>query len=189
MIVASAHTPEERMRGWRTRKLVPLLAAGAAVPAALLAQGASAVRRGAPFDACALATNAEVQQVAEVRPELARLWDPPEPSAGGFHCDYSGGAIEVYEPSQGQPAAARLERTLKIWKSDKEPRTPVRGLGDRAFFMVPFPNDEHRRAGLLAVYAGPRVVMLTLDARRNERIELTQPRLERFARLVLPRVK
>jgi len=64
----------------------------------------------------------------------------------------------------------------------------VAGLGDRAFFLIPYPDDQYKRLGLLAVYAGPRVLQLTFDARGQEPIEATRPRLERLARLVLPRL-
>jgi hypothetical protein len=39
------------------------------------------------------------------------------------------------------------------------------------------------------VHAGPRVLQLILDAHRSEPIEATRPRLEKLARLVLPRLQ
>jgi len=68
-------------------------------------------------------------------------------------------------------------------------RQPVSGLGQRAFFTVIYPDDENRRRGFLAVYAGPRIVTFSMDAHANESIEATRPRLESLARLVLPRLK
>ena len=62
----------------------------------------------------------------------------------------------------------------------------------RAIFargMIPMPEDKYNRLGLLAVYAGPRVVQFTLDAKGDEPITATRPRLERLARLVLPRLR
>ena len=143
-------------------------------------------KNAAPFDACQLATNAEVSEVAEERPEIAKYWSAPEASFGGAHCQYDGGSIRVY---QGKAAAAALESTLKAYKADKEPRVAVSGIGDKAFFMIPKPDDRYNRAGLLAVYAGPRVVQLVLDAQGDEAIGATRPRLERLARLVLPRLR
>lgn len=140
----------------------------------------------ASFDACQLATNAEVSGIAEERPDIAKYWSAPTASLGGSHCDYDGGSIRVY---QGKASAAAIDGTLKAYKADKEPRTPVSGIGDKAFFMIPMPNDKYNRLGLLAVYAGPRVVQLTLDAQGDEPIEATRPRLERLARLVLPRLR
>jgi hypothetical protein len=147
---------------------------------------APAGKSAASFDACQLATNAEVSQIAEEKPEFARFWPAPEASLGGSHCDYGGGSIRVY---QGKAPAAALDATLKSFKADKEPRVPVPGIGDKAFFMIPMPDNKYNRLGLLAVYAGPRVVQLTLDAQGDEPIESTRPRLERLARLVLPRLR
>jgi hypothetical protein len=156
-----------------------------AAPAAGTVASGGAGTAGASLDACTLATNAEVSQIAEERPEIAKFWSAPTASFGGGHCDYDGGSIRVY---QGKASAAALESTLKNFDA-KAPRVPVQGLGDKAFFMIPYPNDEYKRLGLLAVYAGPRVVQLTLDANGKEPIEATRPRLERLAKLVLPRLR
>jgi hypothetical protein len=60
---------------------------------------------GATVDACTLASNAEVAQIAEERPEIAKFWSAPTASFGGSHCDYDGGSIRVY---QGKAPAAAL---------------------------------------------------------------------------------
>ena len=147
---------------------------------------APADKPAASFDACMLATNAEVSEITEEKPEFAKFWSAPAASFGGAHCDYDGGSIRVY---QGNAPAAALDATLKTFKADKQPRVPVAGLGEKAFFMIPMPDNKYNRLGLLAVYAGPRVLQLTLDAHGDEPIEATRPRLERLARLVLPRLR
>jgi hypothetical protein len=152
---------------------------------AALSVGGAAAPVAAQAGACALATNEEVQKVAEVDPMFARFWQPPE-ALGQSRCEYSGGSLEVYG---GKSPEAAFERTLETFKAQKEPRVPVAGLGDRAFFMIPKPNDPNQRIGLLAVYAGPRVVVLTLDAHGKEPVAAVRPRLESFARLVLPRIR
>lgn len=152
----------------------------------LAMRAAPAGKSAASFDACELAGNAEVSEIAEERPDIAKYWSAPVASAGGTQCTYDGGSIHVYH---GKAAGAALESLLKAYKADKQPRVPVKGVGDKAFFMVPLPNDKYNRFGLLAVYAGPRVVQLTLDAQGGEPIEKTKPRLERLARLVLPRLQ
>lgn len=158
----------------------------AAVRVIELAMRSTPAGKAASFDACQLASNAEVTRIAEVPPDFAQFWSPPVASSGGMHCDYDGGSIRVFE---GKAAGAAHESMLKASKADKQPRVPVGGIGDKAFFMIPMPNDKYNRIGLLAVYAGPRVVQLTLDSQGDEPIEKTKPRLERLARLVLPRIK
>lgn len=139
-----------------------------------------------PIDACTFATNAEVASAAEERPEIAQYWSAPVASFGGQHCDYDGGSIRIY---QGASAAANFDATLKAFGAENAPKTPVSGIGDRAVFIIPYRDDPYRRLGLLAVYAGSNVVQLTLDARGSEPIEATRPRLERLARIVVPRVQ
>jgi hypothetical protein len=160
----------------------------AAVRVVELAMGAApaSTAAAAPFDACMLATNAEVGEIAGAKPEMVKFYDAPTASFGGTHCDYGDGSIRVY---QGKAPAEALEATLKAYKADKQPRVPVGGIGDKAFFMIPKPDDKYNRLGLLAVTAGPRVVQLTLDANGDEPIEATKPRLEKLAKLVLPRLK
>ena len=161
-------------------RVAPGPGAGAATASAA---GSSA--SSAPLDACTLATNAEVAKAAEERPVIARHWSAPVASFGGQHCDYDGGSIRVY---RGKSAAANFESTLKAFGADKAPRTPVAGIGDRAFFLIPYRDDPYKRLGLLAVYSGSNVVQLIFDANGKEPIEATRPRLETLARLVLPRL-
>ncbi|HET8624542.1 MAG TPA: hypothetical protein VFM14_13345 [Gemmatimonadales bacterium] len=156
-----------------------------AAPGARTTGASGAASAGASLDACTLATNAEFSQIAEERPEIAKYWSAPTASFGGAHCDYDGGSIRVYH---GKAPAAALESTLKNFDV-KASRVSVQGIGDKAFFMVPFPNDEYKRLGLLAMYAGPRVLQLTLGASGDEPIDTTRPRLERLAKLVLPRLR
>jgi hypothetical protein len=155
-------------------------------PAGDHAASSAAGNGAASLDACMLATNAEFSQIAEEKPEIAKFWSAPTASFGGSHCDYDGGSIRVY---QGKAPAAALDATLRAYKADKQPRVPVQGIGDKAFFMIPMPDNKYNRLGLLAVYAGPRALQLTLGAQGDEPIEATRPRLERLARLVLPRLR
>jgi hypothetical protein len=168
---------------WSVFPLAALALYGLAAPLAAQSPAGSAAAPGP--DACALATNAEVKEVSGADPRFTRFWQEPEP-LGSSRCEYSGGSLEVY---RGRTAPADFEGTLKNFKVDKEPRVPVQGIGDRAFFMIPKPGDEYQRIGLLAVYAGPRVVVLTLEANKDEPLDATRPRLERFAKLVLPRIR
>jgi hypothetical protein len=140
----------------------------------------------APIDACTLATNAEVAQAAEERPEIAQYWSAPVASFGNSHCDYDGGSIRVY---QGKNAASNFESTLKAFGAEKAPKAAVAGIGDRAYFIIPYPDDQYKRLGLLAVHSGSTVVQLIFDANCDEPIEATRPRLEKLARLVLPRLR
>ena len=106
--------------------------------------GAAEVTR---FDACQLATNAEVSQIAEERPEIAKFWSAPTASFGGSHCDYDGGSIRVY---QGKASAAAFESTLKAYRTQG-----AEGSG-----------AGHRRQGLLHDSLAERRVQPPGPARR-----------------------
>jgi hypothetical protein len=179
-------------RSWKS-KLGPAAIAGVAIAGvafttAAAGQAAPAGQRRASDNACSLATNAEFQQAHGVHPQIGIIPDDPTPTdvVWGSHCDYAGGAIDLF---QTKTPAAELERVLGIMKAAKTPRAPVPGLGQRAFFTVIYPDDEYARRGFLAVYAGPRIVTFSMDPFGKEPVEATRPRLERFAKLVLPRVK
>jgi hypothetical protein len=137
---------------------------------------------------CMLATSAEFDQAYEIDPALRGMASDPMATdmSWGPHCDYDGGSIDLF---QTKPVDKELDRVLGLMEAGKQPRLPVPGLGQRAFFTTIYPDDANRRRGLLAVYAGPRIVTFSMDAHPNEAIDATRPRLERLAKLVLPRLK
>jgi hypothetical protein len=136
---------------------------------------------------CSLATNEEFQQAYGVDPRIGII--PDEPTATemvwGPHCDYTAGSITLFTKKS---PSAELDRVLEMSKADKQ-RVPVQGLGDRAFFTVIYPDDKYRRAGLLAVFVGTRIVAITMDAHEAKPAEATRPKLEGLAKLVLPRLR
>ena len=175
------------MRGWRTSKIGPVMLASVAFSTALAAQAKPAAQDGGLSNACLLASNTEFQQTVGVDPRIGIIPDDPVATdmSWGSHCDYSGGSIDLF---QGKSPEAQLERLLGLTDSPKTSRVPVQGLGQRAFFTVVYPDDEYRRRGFLAVFTGPHLVGFSLDA-DDDPVEATRPKLERLAKLVLPRVK
>jgi hypothetical protein len=151
------------------------------------AQAALAAGSGAGNDACALVTNEEFQRAHGIDPRIGIIKNDPTATemVWGPHCDYSGGTIDLYTKKS---PPAELERVLTEMKAEKQ-RASVEGLGQKAFFTVIFPDDPYRRAGLLAVFAGPRVLVITMDPPQNKAPAETRPRLESLAKVVLPRLK
>ena len=103
----------------------------------------------------------------------------------GPHCDYSGGSIDLFTKKS---PPEELERVLTLTKAEKQ-RAPVPGLGQKAFFTVVYPDGQYRRAGLLAVFAGPKILTITMNAHQDKVAAETRPRLESLAKLVLSRLK
>lgn len=154
----------------------------------LMLQAAPAGQPKTGQNVCALATTAEFNQAYEDNGGAGDVSSDPLATdmSWGPHCDYEGGSIDLF---QSKSPGKDLDWVLGQMEASKQPRVPVPGLGQRAFFTVIYPDDENRRRGFLAVYAGPRIAVFSMDARANEAIEATRPRLERLAKLVLPRIK
>ena len=169
----------------RWRWTIPsALIAGAVCSAPLMAQNGA----GSGVDVCTLATDEEFQRAQGLHPQLGVLpGDAPvlTEMVWGPHCDYGAGSIDLF---MHKSPAAELERVLKLTEGGKQ-RSPVQGLGQRAFFTTIYPDDKYRNRGLIAIYLGPRILTLSLDARDDETTESTKPKLEQLAKLVLPRYK
>ena len=175
------------MRAWPRRTAGSGTVAMALFATTVIAQSALAAAGGAGNDACSLATNEEFQRAHGINPRIGLSKNDPTPAetVWGTHCDYSGGAIDLFTKKS---PPAELDRVLTQMEADKQ-RTPVDGLGQKAFFTVIFPNDQYRRAGVLAVFAGSKILTITMDAHQNKVAAETRPRLESLAKLVLSRLK
>jgi hypothetical protein len=172
------------MRGWWRWTVGSVMVASAVWSTAVNAQAAPRGGGGSGSDVCSLATSEEFQRAEGVDPRIGLIPDTPEATqmVWGWHCDYSPGSITVFTKS------SELDRVLTMSKAEKR-RDPVPGLGQRAFFTVVYPDDKYRRAGLLAVFVGPRIVALTMDAHEGKPADETKPKLESLAKLVLTRLK
>jgi hypothetical protein len=171
------------MHEWWKWTIGPALMASAVCSTALTAQGAPS----AASDVCSLASEEEFQRAHGINPQIGFI--PNEPTATemvwGPHCDYSDGSIDLFTKKS---PSDELERVLGLTNASKQ-RTPVQGLGERAFFTEVYPDDQYRRRGLLAVFLGSRIVSFTMDPEGDEPLSATRPKLEQLAKLVLPRVK
>ena len=175
------------MHAWPSRMTRSVFIRMAVLVLAAIARSSLAAGAGTGNDACALSTNEEFQRAYGIDPRIGIIRNDPTPTemVWGPHCDYSGGSIDLFTKSS---PPAELERVLTMMKSDKQ-RAPVDGLGQKAFFTVIYPDDQYRRAGLLAVFAGPKILVITMDAHQNKAPAETRPRLESLAKSLLPRLK
>src|SRR6476646_6204322 len=128
----------------------------------LMMQAGPTAQRASGQNVCALATSAEFNQAYEDKSGVPDISSDPMATdmSWGPHCDYSGGSIDLF---QTKPQDAELDRVLALMEAGKQPRLPVSGLGQRAFFTIIYPDDQYRRRGFLAVYAGPRIVTFSMD--------------------------
>src|SRR6476646_2402613 len=133
----------------------------------LVLQAAPANPRASGQNVCALATSAEFNHAYEDKSGVPDMSSDPMATntSWGPHCDYDGGSIDLF---QTKSPDAELYRVLGLMEASNQPRLPVSGLGQRAFFTIVYPNDQYRRRGFLAVHAGPRIVVFSMDAQANE---------------------
>jgi hypothetical protein len=157
-----------------------------AVCATPLTAQATPAAQGGSVDVCSLVSNEEFQTVHGVDPRIGIIPEDPVQTemVWGPHCDYTGGAITLYNK---KTPSAELDRVLGMVKATT--RVPVQGLGQRAFYTVIYPGDKYREQGFLAVFLGPRIVSFNMDAHHGETVDATRPKLEKLAKLVLPRLK
>lgn len=173
------------MRGWRTGMVRFGRMAGAGCALALVAR--TAASQAPATDPCSLSTSEEFQRAYGVDPRIGLLPDTPELTQmrWGPHCDFANGSIDLFTT---KTPGAELDRVLELTEAVKQ-RTPVQGLGQRAFFTIIYPDDEYRRRGLLAIDTGSHLIAISMDEHRGEPIESTRPKLEGLAKLVLPRLE
>lgn len=113
-----------------------------------------------PIDVCALVTHDEVKKLSQ--DTLARFWTEPEATmvAGGSGCDYSGGHIRLYS---GSTSEASWNGALKAWKQDAQPRTPLTGIGERAYLMYNKPRDQYEgKYAIVGSKVGQHTVVVAL---------------------------
>ena len=167
------------MRGWWRWTIGSGMMVSAVCSTALTAQAPASYGT----DVCELASNAEFQEAQGVNPQIGIIPDVPVLTAmsWGPHCDYTAGSIDLFKNS------SELERVLKLANAQTQ-RAPVEGLGQRAFFVI-YPDDEYRRRGLLAISVDSRILAISMDDKHDLPVEATRPRIERLAKLVLPRLK
>jgi hypothetical protein len=141
---------------------------------------------GSP-DVCAIVTHDEVKQLSE--DPMVKFWTEPEATmvAGGAVCDYSGGQIRLYSGSQSE---ANWNHALEVWNQDGQPRTPISGIGDRAYLMYNKPRSKYEgRYAVVAATVGRHTVTVALEANGEEPVEQVRPRVEALARLVVSKLR
>ena len=136
----------------------------------------------AGLEACSLITRADVKNATGRDPFV----DPQSAGQGGWMCNVGTGELKVYS---GPKSWETWESTLKTFKMDKEPRTPVRGFGEQAYFLYPKPAKKHQgNVAVLVSKSGNHTLVLSLDAPDGKPAESMRPALESLMKTILARV-
>lgn len=134
------------------------------------------------LQACSLVTRADVMKATGRDP----LVNPEPAGAGGWICNVGRGELKVYS---GPKSWEAWESTLKGFKKDKEPQTPVSGFGERAYFLYPKPDNEYQgNIAFLVAKSGNHTLALSLDAPKGRPAESMRPALESLMKSILARL-
>jgi len=75
------------------------------------------------------------------------------------------------------------------FKKDKEPQTPISGVGERAYFLYPKPDNEYQgNVAFLVAKSGNHTLALSLDAPKGSSADSMRPALESLMKTVLARL-
>ena len=136
----------------------------------------------AGLEACSLITRADVKAATGKDPFV----DPESAGQGGWMCNVGTGELKVYS---GPKSWETWESTLKTFKMDKEPRTPVRGFGEQAYVFYPKPANEYQgNVAVLVTKSGNHTLVLSLDAPDGKPAESMRPALESLMKTILARL-
>ena len=132
--------------------------------------------------ACSLITRAEVKKATGRDPYV----DPEPAGQGGWICNVGVGELKVYSGPRSWEA---WESTLKGFKKENEPQTPVAGFGERAYFIYPKPDNKFQsNVAFLVAKSGNHTLALSLDAAEGKPAESMRPALESLMKVVLSRL-
>ena len=136
----------------------------------------------AGLEACSLITRADVKHATGRDPFV----DPESAGQGGWMCNVGIGELKVYA---GAKSWETWESTLKTFKMDKEPRTPVRGFGDQAYVFYPKPANEYQgNVAVLVTKSRNYTLVLSLDAPNGKPADSMRPALESLIKTILARL-
>ncbi len=137
----------------------------------------------AGLKACSLITRGDVKNATGRDPFV----DPEAAGQGGWMCNVGSGELKVYS---GPQSWETWESTLKTFKMDKEPRTPVSGFGEQAYFLYPKPaNKSQDNVAVLVSKSGNHTLVLSLDAPDGKPAESMRPALESLMKTILARLR
>jgi hypothetical protein len=132
--------------------------------------------------ACSLITRADVQKATGSDPFV----DPEPAGQGGWICNVGSGELKVYS---GPKSWEAWESTLKAFRKHEEPQTPAPGIGERAYFFYPTPDNAYQgNVAFLVAKSGDYTLALSLDAPEGKAAESMRPALESLMKTILARL-
>jgi hypothetical protein len=138
-----------------------------------------------PLQACALVSKADFERITA----RTTYFEPEQMSlAGGAGslCEFESGQLWLYP---GDKSGALWESVVKGFGNQDDPRTPVEGLGDRAYSFSPTPRNEYQDTGIfIVVTQGDTTLVASVMTVGDEPVESVRPLALELARFVLAKL-
>ena len=138
-----------------------------------------------PPEACALVAKADFERFTA----RTTYFEPDQlPLAGGAGslCEFASGQLWLYP---GDESGALWESVMKAFGDQVDARTPVEGLGDRAYSFAPTPRDEYQDTGIyIVVTQGDTTFAAAVWTVADEPVESVRPLAMELARFVLAKL-
>jgi len=137
--------------------------------------------------ACSLLSNADIEKLTG-----RHFFAAPEPTSlggGGSACAYGTGKAQVVLFS-GSKSEQQYNALLKNYKRENEKKTPVSGIGDKAYIMFPQPKTEYEdKNAILVVRVGEHTVAVSLAAIKPNAGESVQPDVVKLAKAAVAKLR
>lgn len=138
-----------------------------------------------PLQACALVTRADFERIT-----ARTTYTEPEQMAlaggAGSLCEFDSGQLWLYP---GDESGAQWESVVKGFGNQDDPRTPVEGLGDRAYSFSPTPHNAYQDTGIyIVVTQGDTTFAVSVMTVGDEPVESVRPLAMELARFVLAKL-
>lgn len=138
-----------------------------------------------PPEACALVTKADFERIT-----ARTTYSEPEQMSlaggAGSLCEFESGQLWLYP---GDKSGELWKSVVKGFGNQDDPRTPVDGLGDRAYSFSPTPRNAYQDTGIfIVVTQGDTTFTVSVLTVADEPVESVRPLAMELARFVLAKL-
>ena len=134
------------------------------------------------LNACSLLSRAEVDKVTG-----RKSYVDATPFNGGAGCSFDNGQVMIF---RGNDAEAQWEMTVKGFGQEKAPRTPITGLGEKAYAFYPPAKNKYQDTGaFVVVKKGNAIIAVSVNAPEGQSPQSVQPQAVELAKLVFSRLQ
>jgi hypothetical protein len=144
--------------------------------------GSAQPRANQRLNACSLLSRAEVDKVTG-----RKSYVDATPFNGGAGCSFENGQVMIF---RGNDAEAQWEMTVKGFGQEKAPRTPIAGLGEKAYAFYPPAKNKYQDTGaFVVVKKGNAIIAVSVNSPEGQSPQSVHPQALELAKLVFSRLQ